>query len=291
MGPFTLLSLEAGTLVWFLLHVVALALACWLMPVRAIVRVLAFAVGALSFAVLRDVILGNVSVLLLVPLAATWRWLDRPAGSASLALALALRPTLGVLLAWQLLRGRWLAVAWTIAAGLALIMLSLPFVGLDGYADYLTVLRNLGEMTGVERNVDAGTTALNLGWGEDAARVALFAGYAAAIGAILLGLRRDREVGLMVTLGASLLLAPLLWDHYLAALLLPAAFLAQRGRPLGILLPLLSWLPSESLPFVVLVAVFLPLWAREAPLASGSAQALGSLAAVAARADAGISRV
>ena len=41
----------------------------------------------------------------------------------------------------------------------------------------------------------------------------------------------------MVTIGATLLLAPLLWDHYLAALLLPAAFLAQRGRWWGLLLP------------------------------------------------------
>ena len=37
---------------------------------------------------------------------------------------------------------------------------------------------------------------------------------------MLFSLRRDRELSFMVTLGATLLLSPLLWDHYLA---LPAA--------------------------------------------------------------------
>jgi hypothetical protein len=105
------------------------------------------------------------------------------------------------------------------------------------------------------------------------ARLALFGGYAAAIAAILLGLRRDREVGFMMTLGASLLLAPLMWDHYLAALVLPAALLAQRGRPIGLLLPLLTWLPAEALPVVALAATYLPLWARDAPLPMGERRA------------------
>ena len=59
---------------------------------------------------------------------------------------------------------------------------------------------------------------------------------------MLVSLRYDRETSFMVTIGATLLLAPLLWDHYLATLLLPAAFLAQRGRWWGLALPLLAWL-------------------------------------------------
>jgi len=35
----------------------------------------------------------------------------------------------------------------------------------------------------------------------------------------------------VVTATASLLLSPLLWDHYLVMLVLPAAFLASRGQP------------------------------------------------------------
>ena len=43
---------------------------------------------------------------------------------------------------------------------------------------------------------------------------------------------------------ATLLLSPLLWDHYLTNLLVPAAFLAARGRPWGLALPLLCWAPT-----------------------------------------------
>jgi hypothetical protein len=262
VSPFTALDMQLGTVLWYGLHVLALAVACALMPVPAGTRLLAFGVAALSLGVIRDVVLGNVSVLILPFLALAWRALDRPAGSIATAVAIAMRPTLGLLLVWQLLRRRWTAVAWTIGAGLVLIALTLPVVGPGGYADYVTVLRNLTGITGVERNVDLSSTVLALGGGATAAQVALLGGYAFAIGAMLVSLRRDPEVGFMVTLGASLLLSPLLWDHYLATLVLPAAFLAARGRPVGILLPLLTWLPAPALPFVVVLATVAPFFAR-----------------------------
>ena len=56
----------------------------------------------------------------------------------------------------------------------------------------------------------------------------------------------------MVTIGATLLLAPLLWDHYLASLLLPAAFLAQRGRTWGLALPLLALAAPPLLPLLAI---------------------------------------
>ena len=65
----------------------------------------------------------------------------------------------------------------------------------------------------------------------------------------------------MVAVGSSLLLAPVLWDHYLALVVLPAALLAARGRSWGLALPLLTWLPAVLLPLVALLAVALPFWA------------------------------
>jgi hypothetical protein len=272
--PLAGLGPDGGAAAWFLFHVAVLALACAVMPVETRWRLATFGVAAVSFAVTRDLVLGNVSALLLLPLAMAWRWLDRPLGSVAQALAMAVRPMLGVLIVWQLLRRQWRAVAWTLGAGALLIALTLPVVGIDGYLDYLTVLRHLTDVTGVDRNADLGSTALLLGWGTDAATVTLLAGYAMAFAAILLSLRRDRELGFIVTVTASLLLSPLLWDHYLSMLVLPAAFLAQRGRPWGLALPLLSWLPPVALPFVVLLAVGAPFLARDparSDLAAGSA--------------------
>lgn len=263
IGPFDQLGGEAAVTAWYLLHVAALAAASALLPAPAWVRLATFGVVALSYGATRDLALGNVSVMLLLPLAVAWRWLDRPLGSVAQALAMAVRPMLGVLLIWQLLRRRWRAVGWTIGAGLTLIALSLPFVGIGGYLDYLTVLRNLSGLTGVAHNLDLSSTALTLGTDQSAAKLALLASYAIGIAAIALSLRRDREIGFVVTATASLLLAPLLWDHYLAMLALPAALLAARGRPWGLALPLLSWLPPVALPFVVIAATWLPFLARD----------------------------
>ena len=174
---------------------------------------------------------------------------------------------------WQALRRQWRAIAWTIGAGLVLIALTLPFVGLGGYVDYFTVLRNLTGVTGVEFNYDLSSTAVTLGLDQTVATAALLAGYALAIGAMLLSLRRDRELGFIVTATGSLLLSPLLWDHYLAMLVLPAAFLAQRGRAWGVLLPLAAWLPPVALPFVVVAAVILPFLARDPQDAPGAPEA------------------
>ena len=64
-----------------------------------------------------DLNLGNVSVFVTAILAFVWRWLDRPLGSVALAVAMSVRPTLGLVLIWYLLRRRWRPVVWTIADG------------------------------------------------------------------------------------------------------------------------------------------------------------------------------
>jgi len=258
LAPFSGLPFEVIAAGWWILRVGALAGACALLPVPAWIRGVLLGVAAISYPVLIDLNLGNVSLIVLLLTVCAWRWLDRPAGSIAVAGALALRPTLVVLPLWSLLRRQWRAVAWTVGAGLALILLTLPLVGLGAYGDYLTVLRNLSGLTGVERNVDLGSAALLLGLPDWVAQLALLAGYALAVLAIGLGLRRDRDTGFVVTVMASLLLAPLLWVHYLVALLLPAALLAARGYAWAVLLPLLGWLPEPTLPLVAVAASLLP---------------------------------
>jgi hypothetical protein len=261
--PLAAFPLDAATSIWYAAHVLALAAACALLPVRGAIRLASFAAAALAFAVIRDLALGNVSVLLLLPLAVSWRWLDRPIGSMAMAFVIALKPTMAVYLGWWALRRRWAALGWCVAPGLVLILFSLPLVGLTGYADYLTMMRNVSGILGAPNSLDVGSTALGLGVAEPLAALAYVCIAVVAVLAMLLSLRRDPEVGFMVTLSASLLISPLLWEHYLAVLVLPAALLAERGRPWGLALPLLTWLPAESLPLVALLATFLPFLARD----------------------------
>ena len=282
--PLTTLGEEGATVLWLVLRIGILLLTCAAMPVSRVTRLAMFGVATLSAPVLFDLDLGNVSLIVTFLAVLAWRWLDRPFGSIALAVSLTIRPTMGLICAWWLLRGLWRPVAWTVIGFGVLVALTLPFVGLGGWFDYVTVLGNVSDVTGVRSNVDLGSAVLLFGGPESLATVALFAGYAVAIGALLLSLRRDRELSFVVTLMATLFLAPLLWDHYLTNLLIPAAFLAARGRMWGLALPLLCWVPTlllglnddfkgpaeGLLPFIALLGLLLPFTAPDRGEPAGS---------------------
>jgi alpha-1,2-mannosyltransferase len=255
---------EQGATTWYLLHVAVLALACALMPVQARTRILTFALAAVSYGVLRDLVMGNVSVLLLLPLVLGWRWLDRPAGSIALAVAAAVRVSFAIYLLWFLIRRAWRPLLWMAIGGASLFLLSLPFVGIDGYRDYLTMLSHISAPADLVQNRHLSYAAQRMGMPTELAWLMLIPVFLLALGAVFVSRRRDPEVGYMVAAAAALLLAPLIWDHYLSLLLLPAAFLAERGRPWAMVLPLLTWLPGELLPFVSIAALLLPFLAKDA---------------------------
>ncbi len=225
-------------LVWLAVHLAALATACLLLPVRGTLRLGTLAIKASTYPVLDDSRLGNISVLVLFLAAVTWRWLERPLGSVALALSISVRPTQGVVILGWLLRSCWRPVLWTCLAGVVLIAVTLPIVGIDTYRAYLTMLRNIGDGQGVPYNYSLGAVTDQAGLSGFAGALQVV-GYMVGIGAVLVSLRRDRETGFMVSIGASLLLSPLMWIHYLTPLPVPAALMAERGRrwPLLLLAP------------------------------------------------------
>jgi alpha-1,2-mannosyltransferase len=260
--PLHALGYEAADALWVVARIAALVAACAILPVPRWIRFAVFGATALASMTLVDLNLGNVSIVVLALAAVGWRYLDRPAGAGAIAVAVALRSPFAVLLAWQAVRHRWRALAWTLGAGIALILVTLPFVGVQGYLDYVRVLGNLRDTIGVPNNADLGSTALALGAPPAVATLALFAGYATALAtALFAALRRDAETSYITAVGATLLLSPVLWGHYLVLLALPAALLAARRWPLAVLLPLLGWLPDLCLPLVALAATVAPLLA------------------------------
>jgi hypothetical protein len=269
MLPFTGLDVDDAAWIWWALRIAALGMACGLMPVRPAIRVIGFAVVAFTLPGLKDSLLGNVSLLVLLPLVIAWRWIDRPMGSVALAAAMSVRPGLGVFLFWQLCRRQWRAATWTIATGIGLILVTLPFVGVEGYRDFLAVLGNLRLPAGPSENLDSGGLAIALGADGAIVSVIRLMSLLVASTAILVSIRRDRESSYMVTLSASLLLMPLLWDHYLVTLVIPAAFLAQRSHIALIFAPLLTWFPFLS-PFLVGAMMLLPFLVRKGVAPDGS---------------------
>ncbi|MFN8620140.1 MAG: glycosyltransferase family 87 protein [Chloroflexota bacterium] len=258
MVPLALAGTLAGP-VWWLIHLAAVAGAAGVMPVRREIRLGVFVVAVVMLPVLKDMTLGNVSVLVLFLAAVAWRWRGSMLGGVALGLSLFIRPPMAVIVAWALIRRHRRLVLGSIVTGGILVIASLPFVGIRGWLDYLTVLRNVSGVDSISNNLALGAVASRYGAGDGLATALLVVGYLVAIVAIGVGLRRDAEVSLVVTITATLLLGPLMWEHYLTLLLLPAALLAERGHPSALALPLLVWLQPPFTPFVVIAALLLPL--------------------------------
>jgi hypothetical protein len=257
--PVTSLPFEMATLGWLALRSVMVVATVALMPVRREVRLAMLGTLALALPALRDLNLGNVSLIVTFLAVICWRYLDRPAGALAVAVSLFIRPPMALIAAWWLLRRQWLPLLWTVAGTAVVALASIPVVGLERWFEYALLLRNLSGVTGVANNADLASVALSLGLPDQLAPLVLIASYILAVGAVVLSLRRDREVGFAVTLMATLLISPLLWDHYLTNLLVPGALLAARGRRWGVFLPLLGWLPLTLLPLVTVAAMLLPL--------------------------------
>jgi len=261
--PLTWLGPESATLGWLFIRIGLLLGACVLMPVPRWAKVATFGISVISSQFLLDLNLGNVSLIVTFLAVVAWRWLDKPISGLAIAASMTVRPAMGAIWLWWIVRRQWVAVIWTALGGAAIFVASLPFVGLEPWLQFVTVLRNISDVNGVQRNLGFGSTALSLGLSEPVANVALIGGYVLAVGAILLSLRRDREIGFCVTLMATLLLSPLMWDHYLTNLIVPGALLAARGRRWGVLLPLLGWLPLLLLPAVTVIGMLLPFLAPD----------------------------
>ncbi|MEO6350834.1 MAG: glycosyltransferase family 87 protein [Candidatus Limnocylindrales bacterium] len=262
--PMADVPFDMATVLWLAVRFVLFLATFALMPVSRNIRLAVFTLACVTPSALEDLNLGNISLVVTFLGVIAWRYLDKPVAGVAIGLSMLIRPTMAVIAGWWLLRRRFAPVIATVATVALAVLASLPFVGLGGWFDFVAVLRNLSSVTGVPRNFDMASLALHLGAPTWFVTATLFGAYAIAVAAVLFSLRRDREVGFVVSVGATLLLSPLLWNHYLTHTWIVSAFLAARGRWWGILLPLLTWLPQEMLGFTALATTLLPFLARDA---------------------------
>ena len=248
---------------WEALHVVALVAACAILPVSRAVRLAAFGIAGLSLPTLLDLNLGNVSLFVLLAAAAAWRWSVRPPGGAlagaATALVIAVRPPVAILLAWWAVRRRAAPIAGAAVMGVVLVAGTAAVAGGGAWLDYARLLLNLRGAGTASSDVGLATVVARGGFAEPLPTLAFALGAVLALAALITASRRDAESGLVAAIVASLLVVPLLWPHYLTLMILPAALLASRGRPWGLALPLLAWLPGPLLPLVALAGCWSPL--------------------------------
>jgi Glycosyltransferase family 87 len=228
--------------------------------------------------VIGELVLGNVHLVLLGLLGLAWLGIrrgdaagDRIAGFA-VGVAAVVKVFPGLILLWFLLTRRWQGAAFVIVGAAAVTLLALPFTGVQPWLDYPTVLANLSAPSDTTDTL-APTVWLAGFIGFLPARVAV-----TGAGLALLGwsaLRSTTRMSFTVAVLVSILVAPALYHHYLAILVLPFLLLLGEGRPvawLGVAYVLmsggqqtafgdLSWIVNRAMPtsgaLVLLLVAFI----------------------------------
>ena len=228
--PLALLPVTAASWLWFALLGGAMLASMWIVGVRDW-RCLVLAVT--SPVVVHGLWYGNLTILLVLPLALAWRYRNRPR-IAGLAVGVAVAAKLFVwpLVVWLLLTRRFRAAGWAVGSAAVLVLGAWAVVGFDGLRDYPRLLRVVQDVYAI-RSVSLSTVAGALG-----APVWLAVAVAGAAGIVVIGAaawvvaRPDgdrRAFALLV--GGCILASPIVWPNYPALLFVPIAITWPRLAP------------------------------------------------------------
>ncbi|MFI5200268.1 MAG: glycosyltransferase family 87 protein [Candidatus Limnocylindrales bacterium] len=243
--PFALLPAGAGTAAWIGAMAAAFLAGCAILPVRREVRWAIVLLGGLSWPVAYSLKLGQVGPLLFLLFAAGWRWLDRPGPLGTvIALGTMIKIQPAIVLGWAVLNRRWRTIGVALLVLLVGAVLATLATGLGTWSDYVTVLRQVSAPVTTPHNFTPGAIAFQLGASESLATLIQLVSTVAVLGVtVWAALRSPAEVGYLTAVVASQLLSPVLWDHYAMLLLLPVAWLLERRRWWGALIPLATATP------------------------------------------------
>jgi hypothetical protein len=228
--PLALLPVTLASWLWFGLLAVCVVAAMWIVRVR---DWRCHALAVTSPVVVHGLYYGNLTILLLVPLAVAWRYRNR-AWASGLAVGVAVAAKLFVwpLVVWLLLTRRFRAAAWAIGSAAALVLMPWALIGFEGFADYPALLRAVQDVYAI-RSVSLSTVAGSLG-----ASVPIAVGVAAVAGVACLAaaawvVRRadgDRRTFALVVV-ACVVASPIVWPNYAALLFVPIAITWPRLAP------------------------------------------------------------
>jgi len=220
-----------------------------------------------------------VNVLLLGLFTAAWLGIrheasgSRAAAATGIAIGLATVIKLfpGVLLLWLLLTRRYRAAGWAVVAAAVFIAVTLPITGIQPWRDYPTVLANLAAPSDTTDTL-APTVWLAPYLGFTLARLLVTAAGLAMLA--FTARAASRAVSFAIAVLVSVLIAPALYQHYLAILVLPMILALGAGirlRWIGLAYVLMSggqqdalgdfaWIVNKGLPtagVLLLVGLFL----------------------------------
>ncbi len=230
--PFGLLSASVATWAWIGVLLAAFAAGVALLPVLRQVRWGIVLLAGLSWPFLYAIKLGQVGPLLFLLMAVGWRWIDRgPVLGATGALGAAIKLQPGLILAWALLTRRWTAVITGTAVLVGLAVLATLVARVGAWTDFLTLITRVSDPITTPHNFTPGAVGFQLGASREVAVLVQYASMVAALLAVVVtALRLGAVPSYLIAVIASQLLSPILWDHYALLLLLPVAWLLDRGH-------------------------------------------------------------
>ena len=231
VAPLTALSASSAAAVFCLVLLALLALTLRVLEVRDW-RV--YGLVALWPPAISAVQTGNLTIVLALLVALAWRARERAwLPGILIGVAIALKLFLWPLLVWLLALRRFRATAAGAAIGLAGgVLLVLPF---ESLGDYVRLLNNLGEAFGRESYNLVGLLTK-----AHAASRATASAVADVVGLAVLALAYVRR-SLTLALAASLVLSPIVWNHYFVLLVIPLAIRWPR-LALPWCVPLAMWM-------------------------------------------------
>ena len=247
--PFALLPVGPATWAWVGAMLAAFAVGTTLLPVSIRTRWLVVLLAGLSWPFVYGLKLGQVGPLLFLAFVVGWRAMDRPRvlGLAG-AVGAAIKIQPGIVLAWALVTRRWAAV---LAGGLALVVLAgivTLATGLRAWSDFLALIGRVNDPITTPHNFTPGAVAYQLGLSREAASALQWASTGLVVVTIVwAAVRRPAVPSYLAVVVASQLLSPVLWDHYAMLLLVPVAWLLDRGHRWAALIPLATSIPLVGL--------------------------------------------
>lgn len=176
---------------------------------------------------------GNITILLGLAAAVAWRYRDRPlAAGASVGISIAAKIFLWPLTIWLAATRRVTAAVWSVAIGVAALLVSWAAVGFRGLTEYPDLARRLSERMD-ERGYTVYALGVDVGLAPGLARVLWLAlAVALLVASVVLGRRGDDRRAFVLALTAAIAVSPIVWLHYFALLLVIVAVVQPRLGPI-----------------------------------------------------------
>jgi Glycosyltransferase family 87 len=204
-----------------------------------------YAAALLWVPVISGVLLSNISIPLAFALAILWRYRDAVWPPAiALGLSVSAKLLLWPMLVWTLATGRVRATLAAALIGVSVTVVAWAAIGFDGLRTYPDLLERLSELQS-ERSYSFVGMAETVGLAPSVgSAVCLLVGASLLILCVAFARRDDDVRSFTCAVAATLALSPIVWLHYLVALLVPLAIARPRFSAIW-LLPVVLWVSPK----------------------------------------------